>query len=276
MANIDLNSRKWCELAYEGKNQDFGGFVIRQQIGRRHLIAFITSVVAIALAFLIPTLIEKLPKEKEAELEFQVTEVEMANIEDQEVEKNDEIEPIVEAPPPPPLKSSIKFTAPVITADENVAEEEEIRTQDEMAQTSINISVADVQGVDTEDAQDIADFQEVIAEPEPVVEEKIYEAVEQMPQFPGGEAALMKFIGNNLSYPAVAAENNIQGRVIVRFAVSKTGAVEKVQVLRSPDPSLEKEAIRVVKSMPNWIPGKQNGQPVNVWYTLPVTFKLQQ
>lgn len=276
MANIDLNSRKWCELAYEGKNQDFGGFVIRQQIGRRHLIAFITSVVAIALAFLIPTLIEKLPKEKEAELEFQVTEVEMANIEDQEVEKNDEIEPIVEAPPPPPLKSSIKFTAPVITADENVADEEEIRTQDEMAQTSINISVADVQGVDTEDAQDIADFQEVIAEPEPVVEEKIYEAVEQMPQFPGGEAALMKFIGNNLSYPAVAAENNIQGRVFVRFAVSKTGAVEKVQVLRSPDPSLEKEAIRVVKSMPNWIPGKQNGQPVNVWYTLPVTFKLQQ
>ena len=171
MANIDLNSKKWCELAYEGKNQAFGGFVIRQEIGKRHIIAFITSVVAIALAFYLPTLIEKLPKEKETEIEFTVTEVEMANLEEQEVEKNDEIEPIVEAPPPPPLKSSIKFTAPVITADENVSEEEEIKTQDEMTQTSINISIADVQGVDTEDAQDIADFQEVIAEPEPEEEE---------------------------------------------------------------------------------------------------------
>ena len=274
MANIDLNSRKWCELAYEGKNQAFGGFVIRQEIGKRHIIAFITSVVAIALAFLIPSLIEKLPKEKEAELEFTVTEVEMANLEEQEVEKNDEIEPIVEAPPPPPLKSSIKFTAPVITADENVADEEEIKTQDEMTQTSINISIADVQGVDTEDAQDIADFQEVIAEPEPE-EEKPFEAVEQMPQFPGGDAELMKYMQSNLVYPPVAVENGIQGRVILRFVVSKTGNIEQIQVLRSPDPSLEKEAIRVVKSMPKWVPGKQNGVSVPVYFTLPVTFRLQ-
>ena len=274
MANIDLNSKKWCELAYEGKNQAFGGFLIRQEIGRRHLIAFITSVVAIALAFYLPTLIEKLPKEKETEIEFTVTEVEMANLEDQEVEKNDEIEPIVEAPPPPPLKSSIKFTAPVITADENVSEEEEIKTQDEMTQTSINISIADVQGVDTEDAQDIADFQEVIAEPEPE-EEKPFEAVEQMPQFPGGDAALMKYISSNLNYPPVAAENGIKGRVILRFVVSKTGDIGSIQVLRSPDPSLEKEAIRVVKSMPKWVPGKQNGVSVPVYFTLPVTFRLQ-
>ena len=220
MANIDLNSRKWCELAYEGKNQAFGGFVIRQEIGKRHLIAIITSIAAIA------------------------------------------------------LKSSIKFTAPVITADENVADDEEIKTQEEMTQTSINISIADVQGVDTEDAQDIADFQEVIAEPEPE-EEKPFEAVEQMPQFPGGDAALMKYISSNLNYPTVAAENGIQGRVILRFVVSKTGSIENIQVLRSPDPSLEKEAIRVVKSMPKWVPGKQNGVNVPVYFTLPVTFKLQ-
>ena len=274
MANIDLNSKKWCELAYEGKNQAFGGFVIRQEIGKRHLIAIITSIAAIALAFYLPTLIEKLPKEKEAEVEFTVTEVEMANLEEQEVEKNDEIEPIVEAPPPPPLKSSIKFTAPVITADENVAEEEEIKTQDEMTQTSINISIADVQGVDTEDAQDIADFQEVIAEPEPEVE-KPFEAVEQMPQFPGGEAELMKYISNNIKYPTMAMENNIQGRVVVQFVVTKSGKIGEVKVVRSKDPDLDKEAVRVVKSLPNFIPGKMNGQAVNVWYTLPITFKLQ-
>ncbi len=273
MANIDLNSSKWCELAFEGKNQNFGGYKIRQEIGKRHLIAIIASLIALALAFIIPALIDKIPKEKEATIDFTVTEVEMANLEEQEIEKNEEIQPIVEAPPPPPLKSSIKFTAPVITKDENVKEEEEIKTQDEMAQTNINISIADVQGVDTEDAQDIADFREVIAEPEPE-EEKPYEAVEQMPQFPGGDAELMKFIYDNLRYPAVAQENGIQGRVILRFVVSKTGSIENVQVLRSPDPSLEKEAIRVVKSMPNWIPGKQNGNNVPVYFTLPVTFKL--
>ncbi len=273
MANIDLNSSKWCELAFEGKNQNFGGFVIRQEIGKRHLIAIIASILAIALAFIIPALIDKIPKEKDATVDFTVTEVEMANLDDQEVEKNDEIQPLVEAPPPPPLKSSIKFTAPVITADENVKDEEEIKTQDEMAQTNINISIANVEGVDTEDAQDIADFREVIAEPEPEVE-KPYEAVEQMPQFPGGDAELMKYIYDNLRYPAVAQENGIQGRVILRFVVSKTGAIENVQVLRSPDPSLEKEAIRVVKSMPKWIPGKQNGNNVPVYFTLPVQFKL--
>ena len=143
-----------------------------------------------------------------------------------------------------------------------------------MTQTNINISIADVQGVDTEDAQDIADFQEVIAEPEPEVE-KPFEAVEQMPQFPGGDAALMKYISSNLMYPPVAAENGIQGRVILRFVVSKTGNIEQIQVLRSPDPSLEKEAIRVVKSMPKWVPGKQNGVSVPVYFTLPVTFRLQ-
>ena len=85
----------------------------------------------------------------------------------------------------------------------------------------------------------------------------------------------MKYISSNLNYPTVAAENGIQGRVILRFVVSKTGEIGNIQVLRSPDPSLEKEAIRVVKSMPQWIPGKQNGVSVPVYFTLPVTFKLQ-
>ncbi|HIX44990.1 MAG TPA: energy transducer TonB [Candidatus Barnesiella excrementipullorum] len=273
MASIDLNSSKWCELAFEGKNKKFGGYVIRQEIGKRHLIAIVASIVALALAFIIPALIDKIPKEKDAAIDFTVTEVEMANLEDQEIEKNEDIQPIVEAPPPPPLKSSIKFTAPVITADENVKEEEEIRTQDEMAQSNINISIADVEGVDTEDAQDIADFREVIAEPEPEVE-KVYDAVEQMPQFPGGDAELMKYIYDNLRYPAVAQENGIQGQVLLRFVVSRTGAIENIQVLRSPDPSLAKEAVRVLQGMPKWIPGKQNGNEVPVYFTLPVKFKL--
>ena len=102
-----------------------------------------------------------------------------------------------------------------------------------------------------------------------VEEEKPYDAVEQMPTFPGGEAELMKFIRDNLRY-----KEGIQGRVILRFVVTKTGAIDNITVLRSLDPACDEEAIRLIKSMPRWIPGKQNGNNVPVYYTLPVVFKL--
>ncbi len=100
-------------------------------------------------------------------------------------------------------------------------------------------------------------------------------AVEVMPQFPGGEAALYKYIADNLRYPANAQEDGVSGRVIVQFTVNKSGNISDVSVIRSRHPSLDREAVRVVRSMPRWNPGKQNGHPVNVIYTLPVTFRLQ-
>ncbi|MCM1022002.1 MAG: TonB family protein [Muribaculum sp.] len=106
-------------------------------------------------------------------------------------------------------------------------------------------------------------------------DEKTFEAVEEPPQFPGGDAALMKFISQNLRYPPYAAENNIQGRVIVRFVVTKTGEIGEVKIGRGKDPSLDQEAMRVVRQLPRFIPAKQNGTPVNVWFNLPITFKLQ-
>ncbi len=106
-------------------------------------------------------------------------------------------------------------------------------------------------------------------------EEKTYMVVEQMPQFPGGESELIKLIRQNLKYPEMAHQKGIQGNIIVRFVVSKTGEVDKVEIVRSLEPSCDKEAIRVVKLLPKFIPGKQNGQNVAVWYTLPITFKLE-
>lgn len=129
---------------------------------------------------------------------------------------------------------------------------------------------------DETQSTEIVEFKDESTEPEVMVveDEKPYEAVEQMPTFPGGETELMKFIRDNLKYPVIAQENGIQGRVILRFVVSKTGAIDNVTVLRSLDPTCDKEAIRVVKSMPKWIPGKQNGNNVPVYFTLPVVFKL--
>ena len=105
--------------------------------------------------------------------------------------------------------------------------------------------------------------------------EQVFTAVEQMPQFPGGDAALMKFISNNINYPQEAYQNGIQGRIIVQLVVKSDGSVGDVKVIRSVDASLDREAIRVCKSLPNFTPGRMNGKAVNVWYTLPITFKLQ-
>ncbi len=103
----------------------------------------------------------------------------------------------------------------------------------------------------------------------------IYETVEQMPSFPGGEASLQAYLSNNIEYPDIALKNNVQGRVEVLFVVEKNGSVRDVHVDRPVDPLLEEEAIRVVKSMRKWIPGRLNGEPVRVRYMLPITFKLQ-
>lgn len=104
--------------------------------------------------------------------------------------------------------------------------------------------------------------------------ERLFDVVEEMPMFPGGNAALMDFLANNIKYPQVAEENGIQGRVVLTFTVEPDGSLTEVKVVRGVDIALDKEAIRVVKSMPKWIPGKVGGQPVAVKYTLPITFHL--
>ena len=112
---------------------------------------------------------------------------------------------------------------------------------------------------------------EVIAS---VEEEKVFDIVEQMPEFPGGPQALFTWLSQNVKYPAIAEENGVEGRVIVTFVVERDGSIADVRVVKSVDPSLDKEAVRVVKSMPRWIPGKHKGSAVRVKYTVPVTFKL--
>ena len=104
---------------------------------------------------------------------------------------------------------------------------------------------------------------------------KVYRSVDQMPQFPGGEAGLMRYLQSNINYPANAAMNNIGGRVILQFVVEKDGHIGEVKVVRSIDPEIDAEAVRVVKSLPDFIPGRQDGEPVAVWYTIPVSFKVQ-
>ena len=104
---------------------------------------------------------------------------------------------------------------------------------------------------------------------------KVYEVVEQMPSFTGGKNALMQFLANNVKYPTVAAENGVQGRVLVNFIVERDGSLSNVKIERSVDPALDKEAVRVVKAMPKWQPGKQKGSTIRVKFKVPITFRMQ-
>ena len=106
-------------------------------------------------------------------------------------------------------------------------------------------------------------------------DDTVYRSVEQMPQFPGGEAALMKYLKSHINYPPEAAKNNVKGKVVVRFVVKKDGSIGEVKVVHSLEKDLDKEAVRVVKSLPKFTPGRHDGQAVSVWYTLPVSFKLK-
>ena len=276
MGKIDLIDNGWVDLVFEGKNQAYGAYQLRKDTGKRNLKALITMFVLFAI--IAAVVIAKVQIEnaiaRNVAMETDVELSKLAEKKEAKVEKKEE--PKVEKVEVEKVKSSVKFVPPVIKKDSEVKPEEELKSQEELNKSNTAIGAFDVKGND-EAAGEVLKAKEVIAQPEPPKEEetKVFDVVEQMPSFPGGDAELMKYLSSHIKYPVVAEENGIQGRVIATFVVERDGSITDVRVIRSVDPSLDKEAVRVVKSMPKWIPGKQNGSAVRVKYTVPVTFRLQ-
>ena len=276
--DVDLSSREWRDLIFEGKNKEFGAYEMRKNSDARHNKAMIVVIIIMALAFILPFLVNTMLPKAEANIDEEIEQA-MVNIETdaaEEEEPEEELERIEEQKPevlPEEVLNTVKVTELAIVDDDQVKAEDEIKTQEELQQTETAFGQTDFDK-GTDDLNVVREHKDEIVVEEKK-EEKVFSAVEQMPQFPGGEAELMKYISNNIKYPTMAMENNIQGRVVVQFVVTSTGKIGEVKVVRSKDPDLDKEAVRVVKSLPNFIPGKMNGQAVNVWYTLPITFKLQ-
>lgn len=277
MSKIDLISNDWTDLVFDGRNQAYGAYRLRRSTTKRNIIAIISVFVLVIVCFLFLTIKNVIDEQRARVAVTQVTELsalkqpkKKAEIKQKKIEIK-QPEKVVER-----VKSSIKFTAPVIKKDNEVKPEEELKSQDELMNTKVAIGTFDVKGND-ETGGEVIKAKEVIVQQEPpkVEENKIFDVVEQMPAFPGGPAALMKFLSENIHYPTVAAENGVQGRVVVGFVVEKDGSITDVNILKGQDPSLDREALRVVKSMPNWIPGKQNGSSVRVKYQVPVMFRLQ-
>ncbi|MBO1363386.1 energy transducer TonB [Prevotella sp. A2931] len=277
MSKIDLISGEWTDIVFMGRNQSYGAYKLRKGTGKRNVISII-AVIALAVLCQIGLTIKKAADAEAAKRAAMTQAVELSQLEQPKKkaevkQKQIKVEPekVVEQ-----VKSSIKFTAPVIKKDSEVKPEDELKTQDQLMETKTAIGSFDVKGNDEANGE-VLKAKEVIAQPEPpkVEETKVFDVVEQMPTFPGGNAALMSYLSQNTKYPVVAQENGVQGRVVVSFVVERDGSITDVRVVRSVDPSLDKEATRVVKSMPNWIPGKQNGSTVRVKYNVPVSFKLQ-
>ena len=277
MAKIDLISRDWTEMVFEGRNKEYGAYRLRKNAGKRNLYSLITIFIAalaiwggISLVKFVESRTKSVAQTIVAELSALNQPKKKAEVKQQQKVKLEQPEKVVER-----VKSSVKFTAPVIKKDDEVKPEDELKTQDELMNTKTAIGALDVKGNDDANGE-VLKLKEAVAQPEPKPEvEKVFDVVEQMPSFPGGPSALMEWLSNNVKYPVVAQENGVQGRVVVSFVVERDGSITDVKVVRGVDPSLDREASRVVRAMPRWIPGKQNGSAVRVKYNVPVAFRLQ-
>jgi protein TonB len=161
-------------------------------------------------------------------------------------------------PPPPPPVPVVSEVLNVVDDNVNLEQQDILSSEDDQSSAQTQTYVAPV-----------------VVEEEEESEHQIFTVVEKMPEFPGGQNALLKFLATSIKYPVIAQENGIQGRVVVAFVVNKDGSVVDAEVVRGVDPSLDKEALRVIGIMPKWSPGEQRGKPVRVKYTVPVQFRLQ-
>ncbi|MDR2854263.1 MAG: TonB family protein [Prevotellaceae bacterium] len=272
--DIQINSQEWSDLLFEDKNKAYGAYQIRLGSSRRHIMAFVYTVIGALIIAVLPVIYSTVKNAIQQQVGLNESTV-LADLQDLAKPEVPE-ENIVrqqDAPPPPPLKSTIQFTVPRMVDASEITDDKELKSQDELNAEKTTISVATVKGTDDITGIDIADLQEHTVVVEQAVEE-VFVSVEQSPEFPGGIQELYKYIGEHLTYPTLARENGLQGKVTVRFVVEKNGSVSDVTVLRGFDPNCDKEAKRVVASLPKFQPGRQNGRAVRVFYTIPITFKL--
>ena len=268
-SKINIYSEDWCNVVFDNKNKLYGAYEMRNKSGKRHFRALLIAALCFTLAICSPLILKKImPKEKKVNVEVTT----MSNIKvDKKVDKKTDAE--IEKLPDVPLKNTIQYVPPIIKPDEEVPDDQVIKTQDELNQTKAAISIKTQAGVDV-GGTDIADLdrgtEQIVNEDEapPLT------VVENQPDFPGGDAARAQFLHDNLKYPALARESDIEGTVFVEFVVERNGKITNIKVKRGIGGGCDEEAVRAVKMMPNWNPGRQNGQNVRVQFVLPIKFIL--
>lgn len=268
--DINLTSREWNDMVFANRPKDYGAYEMRESSSKRHTWAIIITFVLVVIVAFLPQIMEQVAKLRPAPKNIDTT-VELAQLDD-ELEKQNDIQKET-LPPPPPIKTTIAFVAPEIV--DEVKPEEQVKSQEDLQDSKADISLFTVEGTEN-GTVDLADVKAANLAAEEKVDNKVYVAVQQMPTFPGGETAMFKYLNDNIHYPDLAKDNGISGVVSCQFTVNTDGSIVDIKVLKSPHQVLSDEAVRLIKSMPHWLPGKQNGKAVRVSYTLPVTFKLIQ
>ncbi|MNU28447.1 Gram-negative bacterial tonB protein [compost metagenome] len=272
----------YLDILFDGKNKKYGGYELRKKYPRRALVAGLISIFVVGGVFG-ATLIKRKPKDEGLASNVPVV-TEMKNLEPPPPLKENEPPPPPPPVAPPPVKPSVKFTVPEIKKDEEVPKEEKLVEPPKEEKVVVGKTTQD--GSDDPNALDpsLSNLPSGTGKPEPVKtgggegdgpsKTEIFRAVEVNPKAPYDWG---KYLQNNLKYPNQAREDGIQGKVYVSFVVERDGSVSNVQAAKGKElgNGLPEEAVRVVKSMPKWEPGKQNGQPVRCYFTVPINFKLQ-
>jgi protein TonB len=259
MAKDKINAPSFDDIVFESRNKEYGAYKLRKKYNRNVAISLLIGIIIIATAIITPYLNAKAAENAAKRAERQV-EIKMENLD----QPNETIAP---PPPPPPPPADVvqqaKYVPPVVVDSVKPEENVQLMTADE----------AQIEVKDEEVVEVVEQVKEEVQEEDP--EATPFVVVEEMPMYPGGDAELLKYIAEHTQYPEIAKENNIQGRVIVRFCVTSKGGVSQVSILKGVDPELDAEAIRVVNTLPAFKPGKQGGKPVPVWYMVPITFTLK-
>jgi protein TonB len=259
MENKQINIPSFDEIVFEFRNKEYGAYKIRKKYNRTVLWAMLVGTIILGSVVITPYVMATVSERIHQREEKAVT-AEMEQLD----QPNQEIAPPPPPPPPAEAQVQVKYVAPVIVDSVKVDDKQALATIDDVKESTTDEAVVEV-------------VEEVKEEVQEVKEEEVFLVVEEMPSFGSGDAntEFRKYVGANMKYPEVAAENGIQGRVFVQFVIEADGRISNVRVLRGVDPSLDKEAIRVIESSPKWNPGKQRGKPVRVSYTFPITFVLQ-
>ncbi len=277
--DVDLSSKEWCDIVFDGKNKEYGAYQLRATSVKRHTKALVS--VLIVLALILTAIIMVMTgvfKSADEDINAKNEQEEVIMAPEDIPEEEEQMEIPEQKPEEVQAEEEVAATQAVteVKIVETVDKDREIKDQEQVLENTAQLGADDHKGVeDVNRDRVVKEVVEVKPVEKPKDEGPVSMAmVEQKPSFPGGDAAMYKWLNDNIIYPAAASEEGVQGKVTVQFIVEKDGSISHVKVVRGKHPALDAEAARVIRKMPRWTPGRNNGQPVRVTYHLPVQFKL--
>lgn len=277
--DVDLSSKEWCDIVFDGKNKEYGAYQLRATSVKRHTKALLSVVIVLALILTAIILVMTgVFKSADEDINAKNEQEEVIMAPEDIPEEEEQMDIPEQKPEEVQAEDEVAATQAVteVKIVETVDKDREVKDQEQVLENTAQLGADDHKGVeDVNRDRVVKEVVEVKPVEKPKEEGPLSVAmVEQKPSFPGGESAMYKWLQDNIIYPAAASEEGVQGKVTVQFIVEKDGSITHVQVVRGKHPALDAEAARVIRKMPRWTPGRNNGQPVRVTYHLPVQFKL--